>query len=313
MLTEKEVTINSDVSLKGSLTIPHQTGAQLPAILIIGGTGKIDRNGRVNKKLHLRLYEQLSEALTEMGFVTLRYDKRGVGESAGDYHRTGLWDLVTDAKACVQFLKKLSNVDPEKVYVLGHSEGCTIGTALAVREPVAGLLLLAGAVERLEDALVRQRELAAKDILEGKGFQASLLRLLGVPKKIEKQAQAFMKKVLSSTDDVMKVQFQSINAKWMREHFSYDVLDDLAKVTCPVLAITGEYDIQADPARLPKLTEYVHRDADYQIIAQMGHSMKYQEKPSTMFTIKKDLIREANLPLHPELVEKVRGWLEPRK
>ncbi|MEK3989981.1 MULTISPECIES: alpha/beta fold hydrolase [Robertmurraya] len=309
-MRETEVVIQSKVKLSGSLSLPDSDKEKSPAILIIPGTGKLNRDGKVNKKLDLNLYKQLAQFFTELGFITLRYDKRGVGKSEGDYNRTGFWDLVDDSQAAVQFLKMHAAVDADQVIVLGHSEGCMIGTALAAREPMSGLILLAGAVERLEEALKRQREIAAVDMRSAKGFIGFLLRLFKADKKIEPQAQAFMQKVMESKNDTMKVQFQTINAKWMREHFAYNVREDLAKVTCPVLAITGARDVQANPAVLENLASFVKGDSEYHIVENMGHSLKFQAQTSHMLTVKKDLITESSLPLHPELEMLLRNWVE---
>ncbi|WHY75554.1 alpha/beta hydrolase [Neobacillus sp. WH10] len=306
---EKEVIIRSKAVLKGTLSIPEFRTEKGPAILIIPGSGKIDRNGKVNEKLDLKLYRQIAEFLTSIGFINLRYDKRGVAESEGNYLTTGLWDLVDDAQAAVHYLKSLPEVDTDKVIVLGHSEGCSIGTAVAAREDLGGLILLSGAVERLSEALKRQRDIATQDILNAKGFQGFLLRLLGTHKKVEKQAQKFIDKVQNSTSDVMKVNFVKTNAKWMREHFSYNVREDLAKVTCPVLAITGARDIQANPEVLKDLPKYVKGEAHFCVIENMGHSCKMVTQTSTMFTVKKDIAAEGSLTVHPELVLQLETWL----
>ncbi|HZG73823.1 MAG TPA: alpha/beta fold hydrolase [Chondromyces sp.] len=308
-IVEKEVTIKSNPALNGTFAVPKGRLERIPAVLIIGGTGKIDRNGKVNKKLNLRLYRQLAEVLTGFGVATLRYDKRGVGASEGDYLVTGLWDLVEDAQAAVHFLKKQPEVDPEKVIVLGHSEGSTIGTAVAARETLAGLILLSGAGERISDALKRQRDLAREDILKADGFLGAFLRLIGTQNKIEKQAQQYTEKVIGSTKEKMRIGLVPTNAKWIREHFAYNVLEDLKQVTCPILAITGERDIQADPEALEHLPAIIEGDVEYYIVKNMGHSCKFQERTSTMFSVKRDMIKEANLPLHPELVELLRGWI----
>jgi uncharacterized protein len=307
---EKEVTIQSKGALKGTLSIPENSEEKAPAILIISGSGKLDRNGKVNKRIDLKLYGQIAEYLTTLGFINLRYDKRGVAASEGDFLSTGLWDLVDDAQAAVQFLKGLPEVDPEKVIVLGHSEGCTIGTAVAVREELGGLVLLSGAVERLSEATKRQRDIAKEDIIHAKGFQGQLLRLLGVQNKVEKQAQKYIDKVMNSAKDVIKVSLIKTNAKWMREHFSYDVREDLAKVICPVLAITGERDIQANPEVLKDLPLFVKGDAEFHVVENMGHSCKYISHTSTMLTVKKDIIAESKLPIHPELEKLLENWLQ---
>lgn len=311
-LTEKEVTIQGSADLKGTLIIPETRFEKAPAILIIGGSGKLDRNGKVNKKLDLKLYGQIAEYLTSLGFINLRYDKRGVGASEGDYLTTGLWDLVDDAQTGIQFLKNLPEVDPDKVIVLGHSEGCTIGTAVAVREELGGLVLLSGAGERVSEAMKRQRDLATDDIINAKGFQGLLLRLLGTHNKVEKQAQKVIEKVLNSSKDVIKVSLIKTNAKWLREHFSYNVREDLAKVTCPVLAITGAIDLQANPDILKDLPLYVKGEGDFHVVENMGHSCKFITHTSTMFTMKKDIIAEAKLPVHPELEKLLENWLLSR-
>jgi uncharacterized protein len=311
-LTEKEVTIQGSADLKGTLIIPETRFEKAPAILIIGGSGKLDRNGKVNKKLDLKLYGQIAEYLTSLGFINLRYDKRGVGASEGDYLTTGLWDLVDDAQTAIQFLKNLPEVDPDKVIVLGHSEGCTIGTAVAVREELGGLVLLSGTGERVSEAMKRQRDLATDDIINAKGFQGLLLRLLGTHNKVEKQAQKVIEKVLNSSKDVIKVSLIKTNAKWLREHFSYNVREDLAKVTCPVLAITGAIDLQANPDILKDLPLYVKGEGDFHVVENMGHSCKFITHTSTMFTMKKDIIAEAKLPVHPELEKLLENWLLSR-
>ena len=307
---ELDVTIQSKVALKGTLSFPDCRTTKGPAVLIIPGTGKLDRNGRVNKKIDLKLYRQLAELLSSMGYICLRYDKRGVAGSEGDYYKTGLWDLVDDARAGVQHLKNLPEVDSEKVIVLGHSEGSMLGTAVAAREELAGLILLAGAIENLNDVLKRQRNIASQDILDAKGFLGFFLRLLGTQNKVEKQAQKVINKILSSNEEVMKFNFVKTNAKWMREHFAYNPKEDLAKVTCPVLAITGARDIQSNPDELKNLSQYVKGDSEYYVIENMGHSLKFQAKTSNMLSAKKDILAEVSLPVHPELVIHLETWLQ---
>ncbi|NRD80354.1 alpha/beta hydrolase [Bacillus sp. BRMEA1] len=306
---EKDVTIQSSVAIKGSLSVPDTSREKSPAILIITGSGKIDRNGKISESKDLKLYQQIAAYLTEFGIINLRYDKRGTGGSGGEFYSAGLWDLVEDACTSVQFLKSLPEVDPEKVIVLGHSEGCTIGTAVAVRERLGGLILLSGAVERLSEALKRQRDIATQDILNAKGFQGALLRMLGVHKKVESQAQKQIQKFLAANEAVIKQGFVKINAKWFREHFAYNVKEDLANVSCPVLAITGARDIQANPEILKELPNYVKGDCEYHVVENMGHSCKFVTQTSTMLSVKKDIFAEANLPLHPELTKRLSDWL----
>jgi pimeloyl-ACP methyl ester carboxylesterase len=307
---EKEVTIQSGVELKGTLSFPENSVEKLPAVLILPGTGNIDRNGKMNEKIDLKLYRQLADFITNLGFINLRYDKRGIGASSGDYYAAGLWELVEDARACVKFLKDLPEVDPDKIILLGHSEGSMLSTAVAAREKLGGAILLAGAAETLSEVLTRQRAIAIQDVLNMKGLKGTLLRLLGVHNKIEPSAQKLIDKVLNSKEDVIKFKGVKTNAKWMREHFEYNAREDLAKITCPVLAITGARDIQATPDAVKTVPQYVKGDSEFYIIENMGHSCKYITETSTILTARKDIVAESLLPIHPELLERLEDWLK---
>ena len=307
---EKEVTIQSGVELGGTISLPENSAVKLPAVLIIPGTGNINRNGKISEKIDLKLYRQLADFLTNLGFINLRYDKRGVGASSGNYYAAGLWDLVEDARACVKFLKDLPMVDPERIILLGHSEGSILCTAVAAREELAGTIMLAGAAETLSEVLTKQRAIAIQDVLDMKGFKGRLFRMLNIHKKIEPSAQKLLNKVLNSNEDVIKYSGVKTNAKWMREHLQYNAREDLAKVTCPVLAITGARDIQATPEAVKTVPQYVKGDSEFYIIENMGHSCKYITKTSTILTARKDIVAESELPIHFELLEKLEDWLK---
>lgn len=86
---------------------------------------------------------------------------------------------------------------------------------------------------------------------------------------------------------MIKVGFQKINAKWFREHLQYDVLEDLKKIECPVLAITGDKDVQADPEKLNRLPAIVKGELEYYMIQNMDHLLKKQEDEINMLKMKK--------------------------
>ena len=165
-------------------------------------------------------------------------------------------DLVNDIEATITYLKEQPFVDPENIILAGHSEGCMLATVVNARTPVNGLILLTGAAESLEEATKRQREIAYKELKEQKGIKGKLMRLLNVEKRGEKQ----MEKKRENDEhrkDTIKVGFKPMNAKWFREHFQHDIYKDLQQVTCPVLAIAGDKDIQADPEKAKRIGDYV--------------------------------------------------------
>ncbi len=307
-LTEENVSINGKVTLKGTLSLPEGK-EKSPAILFIHGSGPTDRDESV-KGMAMNAFKELAETITSLGFATLRYDKRGVGESEGSYLEAGLWDLVDDAEAALNFLKQHPRVDSERVILLGHSEGCSIAPAVNKRQPVQGLILLAGAAESIKEAVIRQGELAFKELEATKGFQGWLLRTLKVSEKGRKAQAKTFEKIMNSDQAVMRIQFQKINAKWMREHFAYNVITDLPKVTCPTIAITGSKDVQVQPEDTKKIAELVQGPAEYHIINNLNHLLRKQEEPVSMVKLKKIYKKSIQEPVDSELKEMITDWLK---
>lgn len=308
---EETVEIKGEVILKGTLTIPNRDKERYPAILIIAGSGPIDRNGNpVKAKMLFNIYRDLAEYLTGLGIIALRYDKRGVGESEGDYLKTGMWDLVDDVGACVGYLKNHPMVDPGKIILLGHSEGCMLATIFNAREQVAGMILLGGAAESMEEATRKQREIAYAELMNSKGLMGFIYRLLKVDKKGEAQNKKLMEKMISSGKDVVKVNFIKLNAKWVREHFQHDVVEDLKKAVCPVLAVTGSKDCQVDPEKLKAVASIVKGESESHLIEDMNHILKVYRGPVSILKMKEQYKAVAGDPLHPVLLSVLSGWLK---
>ena len=105
----------------------------------------------------------------------------------GDYWETGFFDHVTDAGAALGFLKAQPEVRPEKVFLLGHSEGALIATRLAgTGAQVAGVILLAGPAQTGEQVLIWQ----SAQVLKGMhGFNKWLIDLFHIDARKAQQKQ----------------------------------------------------------------------------------------------------------------------------
>lgn len=195
---EYEVAINSEFTLQGTITKPKADG-KYAAVVIIAGSGEIDRDGTiVPLKLEANIYKDLAHVIAGLGVVTLRFDKRGVGKSDGEFLKTGMWDLVSDIESTITYLKEQPFVNPENIILAGHSEGCMLATVVNARTSVNGLILLTGAAESLEEATKRQREIAYKELKEQKGIKGKLMRLLNVEKRGEKQMEKIKEKMMNT-------------------------------------------------------------------------------------------------------------------
>ena len=108
-----------DISLAGTLTLPDTNGIY-PVAVLISGSGPQNRDEEL---LGHKPFLVLADFLTRNGIGVLRYDDRGVGQSTGDHEAANSADLATDAKSAVRYLKTRKEIDPDKIGLIGHSEG----------------------------------------------------------------------------------------------------------------------------------------------------------------------------------------------
>ncbi|WP_033543488.1 alpha/beta hydrolase family protein [Planococcus sp. CAU13] len=309
MKKEIEVIIESKFAISGTMTIPEKEGTKLPAVLLMAGSGNADRDGNM-KKMKMNLYKDLADFLTGQGFVTLRYDKRGINKSTGKFLEAGISDFIDDGAAALRFLKDHPNVDSEKVVILGHSEGALMAPAVHKEESAAGLILLSGGAEASKDLSALQNEAAFEEMNGAGGFKGWLYRTLKAVDKARKQNAKIFKKIEASDKDVMRIQGIRINAKWMRETLSFNTTDYLNEVDCPVLAVTGEKDVQVPPEHVKRIPELVKGEAEWHIIPGMNHILRNYEGEHTMLGLIKEYKAQMGQPIDPQLFKVMGGWLK---
>ena len=105
-----------------------ETGKPLPAIVLVAGSGPSDRDETV---AGIPIFGQLAGALADAGFLAVRYDKRGVGQSGGRPESATLADYAEDLRAVVRFTSDRKDVDRRRVAIVGHGEGGMLGLLTA--------------------------------------------------------------------------------------------------------------------------------------------------------------------------------------
>ncbi len=93
---------------------PSQSSA--PAYVLVHGSGPQDRNG------YASYVALLATQLARHGAIALTYDKRGTGDSTGDWSVAGFPDLAADVRAALEFLRTVPGVDPQQVGIVGSSQ-----------------------------------------------------------------------------------------------------------------------------------------------------------------------------------------------
>lgn len=307
-VTEECVTIRDGVTIGATITYKNK-GENMPAVVLVMGTGNTDRNGN-SKGFRTDFYKNLALFFAENGFLCIRYDKRGTYETSGNFKTAGLTDLTDDAVAVINYVKALPCTDDKKIIICGHSEGAMIATLITERESVAGLILLGGAGMCMKDALFYQNRLAVEEFKNKKGLIGFIVRKQLTMDKANRQVEELFARCTAAKKDRVFFNGAFMNAKWVREHGSYtskDFADKLKAFNGPVLAITGTADLSADYRRLDvfadesNITKYSPEN--------VNHILRTVDDENSMLTAKKQYKRLAKLPLHEETRQVIRDWL----
>lgn len=243
--------------LYGTVLLPEGDKA-VPVVLIIAGSGPTDRNGNQDA-VKTNNFSMLADSLRKAGIASVRYDKRGVGESAAalkDESKLLFDDMVNDACGFVKMLKADKRFSA--VYILGHSEGSLVGMIAATREPVAGYISVAGLAERADKIIVRQ--IAAQS--EGLSLKAAFI-LDSLTKGQE----------IHDADPALSSLFRPSVQPYIKSWLKYEPKEVIKKLTIPVLLLQGTTDIQVPAEEAEKLKE-AYPDATLRIIKGMNHVLK---------------------------------------
>jgi len=242
------------IQLAGTLSVPSGKGP-FPAVVLISGTG---HNTRDEDVWGHKVFLVLADALSRQGIAVLRYDKRGVGGSTGDYDAATTLDFTSDAEAAVTWLKTQSEIDPHRVGVLGHSEGGIIAPAVAAEDKsVAFVVMIAGPAIRGDKLFVLQSAMTAKTYGAPDGYiakrkifdQALYDAIISAPSDMVALDRAKVIVTQGVADKVVdaneaKTLSQDDTRPWERYFLAYDPAPTLASLKVPVLALNGSLDVQ---------------------------------------------------------------------
>lgn len=244
--------------LAGTLSLPKGQGP-FPAVVLISGTG---HNTRDEDVWGHKVFVVLADALNRKGLAVLRYDKRGVGGSSGNYDAATTADFASDAEAAVAWLEGQSQIDPARIGVLGHSEGGIIAPMVAAADrSVAFVVMIAGPSVRGDKLFTLQSAMTAKAYGAPQGYisrreifdQKLYSAIISAPSDSAALVRAKAIVARGVTDklvDANEAQTLATDSTrpWERYFLAYDPAATLARVTVPVLALYGSLDTQV-PAK----------------------------------------------------------------
>lgn len=231
----KEVTFTSadGTRLAGTLTIPARGPGPYPTVILVHGSGPLDRNETIGPN---PVFLQLSNAFSNAGYAVLRYDKRGFGRSGGNAIAGTRPRLLEDVRAAYAFARTQPASDARHIFLLGHSEGGElVPTAAAGLSGVAGIILMAPPAIPLWQVSMEQ----------------TLESVPGAQRRLAQQAER------RALDGLRHG--KSAAEAWYRSSMDIDPADDIARVRCPILILQGRDDVEILPANLPRLVRAARR------------------------------------------------------
>jgi len=221
-------------NLAATITRPAGVPPKAPAIVLIGGSGPTDRDETV---AGVPIFGQLAGQLAGAGFMVLRYDKRGVGQSGGRPEAATLSDYADDARAAVTWLSKRKDVDRHRIALVGHSEGAAVALLTAAREKkVKAVVMIAGPGTTGYDLILEQQ----RHVLDGmKITPADRDARIALQRRL-------MDAVVSGTgwEGIQPQMRASADTPWFRSLLLFDPAKAIAKVKQPLLVIRAERDTQ---------------------------------------------------------------------
>lgn len=260
----------SGLKIAGTITRPFEDG-KYPAAVLFAGSGPMNRDSKVMQHKPLA---DIADYLTRQGIVVLRYDKRGIGGSEGEFTSATYKEFTSDARAMIEYLSHQPFVDTNSLGVIGHSEGGIISQLIGVSHPelIDYMVLLASPATPTIEILVHQnivgigdylmagkeddmkegcRKLFNSIIAEKATRESDSINLMAFNEKVMGMVKQEHKEIIAKRlyqPDAIKMNLNTYRSPYFQEFLKYVPMENLKKITCPVLAIIGEKDSQV-PAK----------------------------------------------------------------
>ena len=244
-MTEEKIIIGegTEFPLNGILTLPENLEKPVPAVVFVHGSGSSNMDEKVMK---LTPFKDLAKGLAKHGIASVRYDKRSFAHGRKMLKNGNLTvkeEVIEDVVLASNLLKNDSRIDPEKVFIIGHSMGAMLAPRIdAEGGNFKGLVLLAGTLDTLEGVLFRQLD-------EMKNGKSKIMSWVASAQE-KKFKKSFENLYELSDEKAKKIPYAGgVNLYYFKEMGEHRAADYLEKTEKPVLIMQGTKDLQVNVER----------------------------------------------------------------
>jgi len=277
-------------AISGTLLVPDAK-EPIPVVLLIAGSGPTDRDGN-NPAMHNDALKMLATDFAMNGIASLRYDKRGIAESASAATKESDLRFETYIDDAVAWCNQLHEKRFSGVVIAGHSEGSLIGMIAAKKCGAAGFISLEGAGFPAADILRTQLKTRLPEDLNAKS--EAILRSLEAGKTVDDVPQQ------------LTILYRPSVQPYLISWFRYDPAKEIAALKIPVLIIQGTTDVQVSIDDAKRLAA-ANPKAKLVTIEGMNHILKMVSGDlQTQIPSYGDPKLQLSEKLTPELVQFVR-------
>lgn len=299
--TVEFINVEDSIVLRGTLTYPDSDSQSYPALVLMHGSG---RHGRDYNVYGHKTFLVMADYLSRNGIAVLRYDKRGCGESEGDFDEATYSDFASDGWSAVLYLKNRKNIDFNTIGIAGHSEGGTTGPMAAAEKELDYLILLGApglpisvADSLYSSGMAKARGYSEEQVLRESKVNDSIITLALNMELGQALEDSIYNLVIRNQKDLSEL--SGLTGEALDEEIKYFYIeyfarpafkefwegpnpeDYLKQVHCPVLSIGGTLDLNVPgPASVAAIDQIIKDAGNTEVTSKLIPGLNHMLQPA---------------------------------
>jgi pimeloyl-ACP methyl ester carboxylesterase len=247
-------------------------------------------------------FGQLAGALADAGFITLRYDHRGTGQSGGRSESAALSDYAEDVRTMAKWLADRKDVDPKRIVLVGHDTGAWIALLAASKDKrVAATVSLAAPAVKGADFVLEQQQL-------------QLDRMRTPP--AEREAKIALQQRIDAAvltgkgwEGIAPELRRRADTPWFQSLLAFDPAKVAHDLERPLLIVHGDLDREIPVGHAELLATAARKGSHEQVAVQVVRGVNHLMQPATSGEVG-EYATLASKGVSPEVIAAVTAWLQ---